>query len=101
MGFRGLQWTAVPHSSFSGRASYRVPDHFDGKTLHEVKNVANLSLTAQLRDYFKFVELQRGTVHMRLVVRLDTDLSGPLKREIHRLEKKGLLTFEPQPLPKR
>lgn len=64
--------------SASGTAAYRIPDELTASTLTEVKNVANLSYTSQLRDFYDYaVSSGRSFV---LVVRSGTNLSGPLQQ---------------------
>ena len=56
----------------------RIPDMYDGlaKIMGEVKNVANLSYTSQLRDYFSYAVNNGFT--MNLWIRQTTVLSKPL-----------------------
>ncbi|GAA3819456.1 hypothetical protein CSO01_05480 [Cellulomonas soli] len=63
--------------SLSGTASYRIPDELTSTALGEVKNVANLSYTNQLRDFAAYAE-QEG-MGFNLYVRDSTTLSGPLQ----------------------
>ncbi len=60
----------------------RFPDQFDANTrvLEEVKNIAKLSYTQQLRDYAAFIQQIRGTFN--LYVRPSTTYSGPLQEFI-------------------
>ncbi|MCU0649591.1 MAG: putative toxin [Gemmatimonadaceae bacterium] len=61
-------------------AAYRVPDGLTATTLSEVKNVAKLSLTNQLRDFSIFA--QTNNLAFELWVRPSTQLSGPLQQFI-------------------
>lgn len=63
--------------SLSGTASYRIPDELTSTALGEVKNVANLSYTNQLRDFAAYAQ-QEG-LGFNLYVRGSTTLSGPLQ----------------------
>jgi len=58
----------------------RIPDGLNGTTLTEVKNVANMSYTRQLRDFADYAG-QNGLVY-ELYVRPTTKLSGPLLEAI-------------------
>ena len=61
---------------------FRIPDGVDKtkRLLQEVKNVKNLSLTSQLKDFMQLSK-QLGYT-MELYIRPDTYLSGPLKQAI-------------------
>jgi filamentous hemagglutinin len=61
----------------------RIPDGINRatKTLSEVKNVASLSYTQQLRDYVQWAQTNGYTVD--LYVRTTTNLSGPLLEAIN------------------
>jgi hypothetical protein len=69
-----------------GPTSYRVPDQVDraAKVVREVKNVARLSYTRQLRDYALWAQ-QKGYT-FELITRQTTQLSGPLQAAIERGE---------------
>ena len=60
----------------------RFPDNFDesANVLTEVKNVARLSHTQQLRDYAAYA--QQNGVTFNLFVRPSTKMSGPLRAAI-------------------
>ena len=60
----------------------RIPDMLDNANhiMGEVKNVASLSYTAQLRDYFSYAT--ENAYEMHLWVRNSTYLSGPLLKGI-------------------
>lgn len=58
----------------------RFPDGLTQGVISEVKNVANLSFTRQLRDYLDYV-LSEG-FRFDLYTRLETKLSGPLQDAI-------------------
>jgi hypothetical protein len=58
----------------------RIPDGITKKVLTEVKNVARLSYTQQLKDFA--AHAQGNGLRFDLWVRADTQLSGPLAREI-------------------
>ncbi len=64
--------------TINGRNS--VPDGLTATTLTEVKNVANLSYTQQLRDFSDFAQ-QHDLVYV-LYVRKNTTLTGPLQEAI-------------------
>lgn len=61
---------------------WRIPDGVNAKKrlLQEVKNVKNLSLTSQLKDFMQLSKQWGYT--MELYIRPDTYLSGPLKQAI-------------------
>jgi hypothetical protein len=61
-------------------AAYRIPDGLTATTLTEVKNVGNLGLTSQLRDFAAYAR-ERG-LQFELVVRKDTELTRPLQEFI-------------------
>ena len=66
--------------SLTGTAAYRIPDALSAATLTEVKNVARLSFTSQLRDFATFAgQSGRG---FDLFVRGSTELSAPLRQAI-------------------
>jgi RHS repeat-associated protein len=67
-------------SSATGTAAFRVPDALSATALTEVKNVAKLSLTNQIRDFAAFAK-ETGRV-FNLVVRETTKLSRPLREFI-------------------
>jgi len=68
--------------SLTGTARYRIPDAVNPETqmLKEVKNVQYQSYTSQIRDYVAYSKNRRYT--FELVVRQDTQLSGPLEEAI-------------------
>ena len=66
--------------SATGTAALRIPDGLTASTLSEVKNVANLSLTNQLRDFAAFAQATGRS--FELFVRSNTQLSGPLQEFI-------------------
>jgi hypothetical protein len=70
----------------TGTAKFRVPDQLDdtAQILREVKNVARLSYTKQLRDYALYAQ-QKGYT-FELITRQTTQLSGPLRAAIERGE---------------
>lgn len=61
-------------------AVYRIPDELTTTTLGEVKNVANLSYTNQLRDFAAFAQQEGLTFN--LYVRGSTTLSRPLQAAV-------------------
>ena len=63
--------------SATGTAAFRVPDGLTATTLTEVKNVARLGLTNQLRDFAAFAKATGR--EFDLVVRSTTELSKPLQ----------------------
>jgi RHS repeat-associated protein len=63
-------------ASATGTAAWRIPDALTATTLTEVKNVASLSLTNQIRDFAAFAA-ETGRV-FELVIREGTRLSKPL-----------------------
>ena len=63
--------------SLTRTANYRIPDGLTETTLIEVKNVANQSLTGQLRDFLLYS--QSTGRQMMLYTRSTTTLSGPLQ----------------------
>jgi hypothetical protein len=69
----------------------RIPDALTESALTEVKNVASLSYTRQLRDFHKFAsETGRDFI---LYTRPNTTLSGPLRNAI----KQGDIILKPIP----
>lgn len=64
-------------------AAGTVPDILDeaGGVIGEVKNVRNLSYTAQLRDYIAYAQAKQ--LQSDLYVRGSTLLSGPLQEAVH------------------
>jgi hypothetical protein len=76
----GIAKNTTRIASSTGTAAFRVPDGLTTTTLTEVKNVAKLSLTNQLRDFAAFAaETKRG---FDLVVREGTRLTKPLQEFI-------------------
>ena len=63
--------------SATGTATYRVPDALTDTTLTEVKNVASLSYTSQLQDFYQYASATGRSFD--LIVRTNTQLSGPLE----------------------
>lgn len=59
-----------------------MPDEIDraARVIREVKNVARLSYTSQLKDYVAYAQQQGYT--FKLVVRVTTQLSRSLQKEI-------------------
>ncbi len=66
--------------SATGTAAFRVPDALTATTLTEVKNVARLSLTNQLRDFAAFAKATGRAFD--LVIRNTTELTRPLQEFI-------------------
>jgi hypothetical protein len=68
--------------SLTGTAAYRIPDALNHatKVIGEVKNVASLSYSSQLRDFAMYAQLHG--YQFELFVRPTTVLSGPLQAEI-------------------
>ncbi|PVD50035.1 hypothetical protein DC498_22205 [Terrimonas sp.] len=66
--------------SLSGTASYRIPDGLTNTTLSEVKNVKNLSMINQLKDYMQYS--QQNGLRFDLYVRPTTQLSRPLQQQV-------------------
>ena len=79
--------------SLTGTAAYRIPDVLDdaNRVIGEVKNVADLAYTSQLRDYAAFAA-QSG-YRFELTVRSTTVLSGPLQEAVDA----GLITLKSLP----
>jgi RHS repeat-associated protein len=75
---------AIPSLSRSTVSGLRIPDFLNRAAgiLGESKNVARLSLTAQLRDYLAYSQ-QQG-LQFYLQIREGTRLSGPLQELIKR-----------------
>jgi hypothetical protein len=63
--------------SSSGTARYRIPDNITKTVLTEVKNVANLRATAQIRDFM--YHAVANNQRFDLIVRSDTVLSSGLQ----------------------
>jgi hypothetical protein len=70
--------------SLSGTAKFRIPDALDEprRLLSEVKNVAKLSYTKQLRDFVGYAQQERFT--FELFVRPGTKLTGPVQEAVSR-----------------
>ena len=66
--------------SISGKARYQIPDELTPIFLKEVKNVAKLDFTAQIRDSLHYA-IEQG-LDFILVVRKNTRLSQLLKDAI-------------------
>ncbi len=68
--------------SATGTASYRIPDQLipEEKIISEVKNVSQLSLTNQIKDFIAYAQEQGYT--FELWVRESTRLSKPLQDAI-------------------
>jgi RHS repeat-associated protein len=68
--------------SLNNTANYRVPDVLDAenKILGEVKNVQNLSMTAQLQDYLAFA--QHNGYQFQLTVDINTSLSSSVVNNV-------------------
>ncbi|MCU0660174.1 MAG: putative toxin [Candidatus Pacebacteria bacterium] len=68
--------------SATGTASYRIPDGLDHskKSLMEVKNVARLNYTNQMKDFVSYAK--DANYSLDLHVRPDTRLSGPLQNAL-------------------
>lgn len=62
--------------SASGTARFRIPDILTDSELVEVKNVARLALTHQLRDFLSFADASR--IRFVLLTRFDTVLAPDL-----------------------
>ena len=69
--------------SLTGTAQYRIPDALDhsAKVIGEVKNVASLSYTRQLKDFVAYS--QQSGYAFNLWVRSSTRLSGPLRQAVN------------------
>lgn len=70
--------TRIP--SASGRAAYRIPDELNSSVLGEVKNVAHLNYTSQLRDFATYA--QQNDLTFTLYTRASTTFSSNLRTEI-------------------
>lgn len=66
--------------SLSGTANYRIPDELTATAIGEVKNVAHLSYTAQLKDFNLYA--QQNGMAFNLYVRESTTFSSALRDEI-------------------
>jgi RHS repeat-associated protein len=66
--------------SATGTALYRVPDGLTKSTLGEVKNVRNLGLTNQIRDYAAYAEANNLTFELYIRRGNGTVLSVPLQK---------------------
>ena len=73
--------TRIP--SLTSTANYRIPDVLsrEARLIGEVKNVANLSYTRQLRDFSTYAQ-QQG-FRFELTVRQGTQLSCPLQQAVN------------------
>jgi len=74
--------------SLTGTANYRIPDVLDRARapgiIGDVKNVAQLSYSKQLRDFSAFA--QQNGLRFELTVRRNTRLSAPLQQAVSRGE---------------
>jgi len=61
----------------TGTAAYRIPDALTDTALTEVKNVASLSYTNQLRDFYWYASFTGRS--FKLIVRANTILSPRLQ----------------------
>jgi hypothetical protein len=68
--------------SASGSAAYRIPDELGDGVLGEVKNVAELGYTNQLRDFAADARASDGGLEFRLYLRESTKLVGPLADDV-------------------
>ncbi|WP_168216908.1 putative toxin [Cellulomonas sp. Y8] len=66
--------------SLSGTANDRIPDELTATAIGEVKNVAHLSYTAQLKDFNLYA--QQNGMAFNLYVRESTTFSSALRDEI-------------------
>lgn len=64
----------------SGKVGYRIPDELNGSVIGEVKNVARLNYSSQLRDFGAYA--QANKLQYNLYVRGNTRLSGPLQNAV-------------------
>jgi RHS repeat-associated protein len=85
LGREGMEAAGVTQNtqripSITQTAEYRIPDGLTNTTLTEVKNVAQQSYTAQIKDYVQYSESQG--LNFELHVRKDTYLSKPLKQKV-------------------
>jgi RHS repeat-associated protein len=80
VGINGAK-TKIP---IPGTTRNRIPDRLTPTTLSEVKNVASLSYTKQLRDFATYA--RHHNLIFELWVRSTTRLSGPLQEAIRRGE---------------
>lgn len=67
-------------ASASGTKAYRIPDSLNDTAIGEIKNVARLSYTHQLRDFASHA--QANGLRFDLTVRAGTRLSGPLQKAV-------------------
>jgi hypothetical protein len=68
--------TRIP--SATGTANYRVPDYIGKRTVVDSKNVAELDVTDQIRDFHAFAQLTGR--QLVLVVRQDTIIGDSLRQ---------------------
>jgi Restriction endonuclease fold toxin 7 len=68
--------------ALSGKAKYRIPDEITKTYVKEVKNVAKLDFTAQIRDSSHYA-IEQGKDFI-LVVRQDTILSQPIINAVNK-----------------
>jgi RHS repeat-associated protein len=78
--------TRIP--SLSGTAAYRVPDGFTSRSIIEVKGVARLGATNQIKDFAAFAK-ENGQQFI-LVVRKDTVLT----KELEKMASDGLVQIQ-------
>jgi hypothetical protein len=71
-----IQAAKVRIPSLTGTAAYRIPDELTDIALTEVKNVASLIYTNQLRDFYWYANATGRSFN--LIVRVDTILSSRL-----------------------
>lgn len=73
-----------PKVGISVNGVSRIPDGLTASAVNEVKNVASLSYTSQLRDFAQYAK-DTGR-QFNLFVRPDTKLSAPLMEAVKRQE---------------
>jgi len=75
--------------SMTGTAAYRIPDALTDTALTEVKNVASLSYTNQLRDFYWYASFTGRS--FKLIVRANTILSPRLQMMVD----SGVINLDP------
>lgn len=83
-----VQYAQKRIPSISGTAKYRVADFLTSSALHEIKNVKNLRLTNQLKDFILFS--QREGLKMTIHVNKATKITNQLKK----LERHGIINIK-------
>ena len=75
---KALQLAKNTQRFFTQLGNYRIPDFVNGNNFFEVKNVAQLAMTGQIRDLMEIASAHGGA--LTLIIRMGTKLTGPLQQ---------------------